>query len=97
MLFKIFFFVQLLKMLDPDPDSMNLDPKPCFQVEKNKNQKADLVDGETVEGVDVVHYGEQQHLAWRRLLECHSFKKMGCVSFDKYNVEQNTSVPLVPT
>jgi hypothetical protein len=33
------------------------------------------VDGETVEGIDVVHYGEQQHLAWRRMLECHSFKK----------------------
>jgi hypothetical protein len=55
---------------------MNPDPKNCFQVEKQK-QKADLVDGETVEGVDVVHNGEQQHLAWRRLLECHSFKKNG--------------------
>ncbi len=54
------------------------------------------MDGETVEGVDIVHYREQQHLAWRRLLECHSFKKkMDCFSFDKYNVEQNTSVPLV--
>jgi hypothetical protein len=53
------------------------------------------VDGETVEGIDVVHYGEQQHLAWRRLLERHSCKKIDCVSFDKYNVEQNTSVPLV--
>ncbi len=39
------------------------------------------MDGETVEGIDVVHYGEQQHLAWRRLLERHSFKKMDCVSY----------------
>ncbi len=53
------------------------------------------MDGETVEGIDVVHYGEQQHLAWRRMLECHSFKKNGLLSFDKYNVEQNKSVPLV--
>jgi hypothetical protein len=64
-------------MLDPDLDSMNPDPKHWFQVEKNKNKKTDLVDGETVEGIDVVHYGEQQHLARRRLLECHSFKKNG--------------------
>jgi hypothetical protein len=39
------------------------------------------VDGETVEGIDIVHYGEQQHLAWRRLLERHSFKKNHCFSY----------------
>jgi hypothetical protein len=30
------------KMLDPDLDSMNPDPKHCFQVEKNKNKKQTL-------------------------------------------------------